>query len=249
MARCKKEILEELNSKYDSIVEEVYNGDYLCAVQRFEEIAEKGLRRIMDKYYDKPRSRDQAWRSCKGALYEYAVLRAIEYIVNSDKKLRLELDIIPGIYVKEQPYAKQVVIRNWSDIYPDVDILIVEKKTRLVKAIISCKTSLRERLTETAFWKKELEKFEDKRNIRVIFITTDKDNELKSDTNRYIILHVIDCTFLTDIQKYHELIRYYAKKYGNRNDFNILCSKIKPITDIKDFLYSLLSGSKDGDLS
>ncbi len=104
---------------------------------------------------------------------------------------------------------------------------------------ISCKTSLRERLTETAFWRRELERFDSTRGIHLVFITTDKDNELKIDTNRYILLHVVDCTFVTDPQKYNELVRSYKEKYGNREDFSRLMSKVKTIAEISDFLYSL----------
>lgn len=72
-----------------------------------------------------------------------------------------------------------------------------------------------------------------------MFITTDKDNELKIDTNRYILLHVVDCTFVTDPQKYDELIRSYREKYENKKDFQKLISKIKIITEIGNFLRAL----------
>lgn len=104
-------------------------------------------------------------------------------------------------------------------------------------AIISCKTSLRERLTETAFWKRELEK--NKEKINLIFVTTDKDNELKNDTNRYILLHVVDCTFVTDPIQYEELLRYYEAKYGSMEDFDELIKKVKPIDKIGEYLQNL----------
>ncbi|RLE64597.1 MAG: hypothetical protein DRJ47_07440 [Thermoprotei archaeon] len=46
------------------------------------------------------------------------------------------------------------------------------------------------------------------------FITTDKDNELRMDINHYILIHVIDCTFVTDPQKYDELIKVTRKDMG-----------------------------------
>ena len=49
-------------------------------------------------------------------------------------------------------------MKNWSDIFPDVDFVIVNKVCNKAMAIISCKTSLRERLTETAFGVKSLNK-------------------------------------------------------------------------------------------
>jgi len=38
-----------------------------------------------------------------------------------------------------------------------------------------------------------------RKNIAV-FITTDKDDEPRIDTNRYILLHIVDCAFATALQ-------------------------------------------------
>lgn len=235
---CRKDVMEALKEGYDSIVYRGYSGDYLSAVQHFDLIAEAWLRSSLQSFYADPRSRDQAWRTCKGALYEYAVLKSIQQIVDGDNELRRRFIVIAGSNIPSH-YREQLVIRNWSEISPDADILVVERASSLVKAIVSCKTSLRERLTETAFWKRELEKSGSTRNIRLIFVTTDKDDELRIDSNRYIILHVVDCTFITDPQKYDRLIKFYKSKYGNRGDFTQLVSKIKMITEIGEYLRSL----------
>ena len=78
------------------------------------------------------------------------------------------------------------------------------------------------------------------REIKLVFVTTDKDNELRTETNRYILLHVIDYTFITDPKKYDELIEAYQKKYGNRDDFNELLRRIKFIDEAENFMYHLL---------
>ena len=70
-------------------------------------------------------------------------------------------------------------------------------------------------------------------------MTTDKDNELRTETNRYILSHVVDYTFITNPQKYEELITAYQNKYGDRKDFNMLLNKIKPIDEMKEFLEHL----------
>ena len=232
--RCKQEIIESLKTKYDEITSKEFNNNYLEILKKFDQIAENKLRGVLDPYYDSSRSRDQAWKTCKGALYEYAVFKYINHIIKSDKSLN-EFSALMG----EDMFRlkDQFVIRNWSDIFPDVDILIVEGDQ--VRVIVSCKTSLRERLTETAFWKRELERNESTRNIKLVFVTTDKDNELQQDVNRYILLHVLDCTFITDPQKYISLIKYYRQKYGSRQDFNKLMLKVKSVEDFKDFLANL----------
>jgi hypothetical protein len=73
----KEEVLALLKDKYDEIVSKVYNGNYLDAVQNFDELAENKLRATLQLFYNKPRSRDQAWRTCKGSLYEYAVFKVL----------------------------------------------------------------------------------------------------------------------------------------------------------------------------
>jgi len=233
--RCKREVIESLKIEYDKIASKEFSNDYLEILKKFDQIAENKLRRVLDPYYDSPRSRDQAWKTCKGALYEYAVFRYVDHVIKSDKNLNMRFSALIGEDILR--LKDQFVIRNWSDIFPDVDILIVEGDQ--VRVIVSCKTSLRERLTETAFWKRELERNESTRSIKLIFVTTDKDNELQQDVNRYILLHVLDCTFITDPQKYISLIKYYRQKYGSRRDFNKLMSKIKFIEDFKDFLINL----------
>lgn len=235
--KCKKNVLNSLKRGYDKIVEVGYSKDYLKAIEQFDFIAEEKLRNLLNRFYNNHRSRDQAWKTCKGSLYEYAVFKCIQQVIIKDK-LENKLLVLMGDAALIR-HKDQIVIRNWSDIFPDVDIIIVEKETDLVRAIISCKTSLRERLTETAFWKRELEKTKNTEDIKLIFITTDKDNELRIDTNRYILLHVIDCTFVTDPKKYKELIEAYRKKYGNREDFSQLLSRVKFIGEIRNFLKTL----------
>ena len=192
------------------------------------------------KYYQNQRSRDQAWKTCKGSLYEYAVFKYIQNIVENDKILKNKIIVMMGDEALIL-HKDQIVIKNWCDIFPDVDILIIEKQTNSVIAILSCKTSLRERLTETAFWKRELEKTRDMTEIKLVFVTTDKDNELRTETNRYILLHVVDYTFITAPEKYDKLIKAYEKKYGNRDDFQELLRRIKFIDEIKDFMHHLLN--------
>ena len=230
--RCKQEIFERLKKAYNDIAIKEFNGDYLEILKAFEIIAEERLRKILDPYYSSSRSRDQAWKNCKGELYEFAIFKYIENIITSEN---LEYSVLTGNTV--QHYKDQFAIRNWSEIFPDVDILIVRGDK--VKVIVSCKTSLRERLTETAFWKRELERHQSTKDIKVVFVTTDKDNELQQEVNRYILLHVLDCTFVTDPEKYQNLISCYEKKYGSRDDFDQLLSKVRFIANFKDFLVKL----------
>lgn len=237
--KCRKNVLEKLKQEYDNIVFKVYKENPAVALENFEKIAENDLRKLLSKYYSNERSLNQAWKTCKGSLYEYAVFRHIQKVIDEDEYLKNKIKIMMGDDAIEA-HKEEIVIRNWSDIFPDVDLLLIEKETNKILAILSCKTSLRERLTETAFWKREMEKTRGKEGIKLVFITTDKDRELRTDTNRYILLHVVDYTFITDPERYAELIEAYRKKYGKKEDFEDFIGKIKPVDAIKQFIYTLL---------
>ncbi len=52
--------------------------------------------------------------------------------------------------------------------------------------------------------------------------------------------HGFGATFLvTDPQKYEDLIKSYEERCGKRKNFSKLTSKIKTITEIRDFLHIL----------
>ena len=150
----------------------------------------------------------------------------MDEILTGDTSLAQRIDIIHGS--KLSVFKKQLVIRNWSDILPDADFAIINRKCGRVVAVLSCKTSLRERLTETAFWARELKP----KGIDVIFITTDKDGEITAEVNRYIVLHVLDYTVITDPQRYNEIVYEWRRSYGSKPDFNIKISKLLKFTDI-----------------
>ncbi|MCR6693022.1 MAG: BsaWI family type II restriction enzyme [archaeon YNP-LCB-003-016] len=115
--------------------------------------------------------------------------------------------------------------------------MIVNKVYEKVVAVLSCKTSLRERMTEAAFWSRELKP----KGIEVIFITTDKDEEVTSDVNRYIVMHVLDYTVITDPDRYNKIVEEWKLKYGSRSDFNVMMSKIISFNDIIKILQKYAS--------
>lgn len=231
--KCKKEALNLLIASYDDIVSTAYDRNHLKAIQDFEKISENELRRKLSQFYKNEKSLNQAWKTCKGELYEYATFKLVKQLVLSDKELREKFEVLRGEDALSI-YGSQIRIRNWSDIFPDVDVLLVENGK--VKVIMSCKTSLRERLTETAFWKRELERRSETKNIKLVFVTTNKDKELEGNTNRYMVLHVLDHTFITDPEMYQSLIKTYKRRYGYREDFAFLTQKISFIDALVEFL-------------
>jgi type II restriction enzyme len=225
-----------LKELYDEYVRKS-KKKFLEAIEEFEDITEKGIRsefsEILKKSGEKTqRSIDQAWRSCKGSLYEYAICRALDEILTGDVSLAQKIDIIHGSKLN-MDIKDQLTIRNWSDILPDVDFAIINKSCGMVVAVLSCKTSLRERLTETAFWSRELKP----KGIDIIFITIDKDEEITMETNRYIVMHVLDYTIITDPKRYDEIINEWKKKYGDKPDFNDNIRRVLKFADIVSLLH------------
>jgi len=225
------EFLKEL---YDNYVN-TSNMSFLQAVEKFEELAEKFIRpqfsSILARSGKSSRSVDQAWRNCKGSLYEYAICRALDEILTRNTSLAQKIDVIHGSRL-DAHIRNQLAISNWSDILPDVDFAIVDKVCGKVVAVLSCKTSLRERLTETAFWARELKP----KNISVIFITADKDKEVTADVNRYVVMHVLDYTIITDPNRYYEIVDEWKRKYGSKLDFKNMIKKVLGFKDIMTLL-------------
>ena len=123
--KCRREIIEKLRQEYDALVKKEYQGNFLKALKNFDAIAEDNLRDELKDYYSKQRSRDQAWKTCKGSLYEYAIFRYIQDIINDGAELKTKIEVIMGDEALAS-YGEQITIRNWSVIFPDVDILLVE---------------------------------------------------------------------------------------------------------------------------
>ena len=119
-----------LREAYDKLLHEK-TLSYINALKIFDELAEANIRSILGS----GKSADQKWRSCKGALYEYAVCKAIEEIFEKIPMLNKKLAIIHGTQLNFN-YRSQIVIGNWTDIMPDADFVVVDLSNSIVKAII-----------------------------------------------------------------------------------------------------------------
>jgi len=128
---------------------------------------------------------EQSWRSFKGKNLE----KLISHIIK-DEVLALGLKLIEGNTLertKSENLSRELsmVKRNllvdfgeFGEHFPDVDIAIYNPETCNVLAVISSKVSLRERITQTGYWKIKFSKDKATEHIKVYFITTDKDGTL-----------------------------------------------------------------------
>lgn len=129
------------------------------------------------------RDHEQSWRAFKGKNLE----KLVQYIITEEVE-GLGLKVVNGNRLERTtslPKELSQVKRNLAIDYgefglhlPDVDIIIYNPQNYKVLAAISSKVTLRERITQTGYWKLKLLQDEATKHIRVYFITPDEDGTL-----------------------------------------------------------------------
>jgi len=127
---------------------------------------------------------EQSWRAFKGKNLEKLIL----YIIK-DQVETLGLKIISGNALEKtnnthlsagMSKIKRNLLIDFGDFghhLPDVDLIIYTKDFRVL-ATISSKVTLRERITQTGYWKLKFLQDPVTKNIKVFFITPDEDGTL-----------------------------------------------------------------------
>lgn len=130
---------------------------------------------------------------------------------------------------KELDLVKRAILVDFGkySLLPDGDIIIYKKTNKLPKiiAILSVKNSFRERYTESPYWKLQLLQSEITKDIKVMMITPDKDNEISfvypPRKARIILEYELDGIYL-------------AKKEFNKS------KKVKSISELIEDLRKLI---------
>ena len=119
----------------------------------------------------------QKWRKESGTMLELLVV----YFLHKEIK-RLGYDITTDDEINssdggilEKVWHNIVLKYGKYPILPDSDIVIYSPKTAEVKAIISCKSSVRERFAQTLYWKVKLSTNERTKHIKMYFVAVDKE--------------------------------------------------------------------------
>jgi len=128
---------------------------------------------------------EQSWKGFKGNALEGLIL----YIIN-DEITSMGLKIVKGKKferTKPENLSTELkhVKKNLSIDFgkfgfhtPDVDLVIYDPKTYKVIAVLSSKVTLRERITQTAYWNLKMKNYELTNHIKIYFITPDEDGTL-----------------------------------------------------------------------
>jgi len=138
-----------------------------------------------EKNPTKKNDHEQSWRGFKGSALEKVILYIIEEEVNS-----LELKIVRGKkFEKTKPNnlsleLKQVK-KNLAIDYgkfgfhlPDADLVVYDPKDCRILAVLSSKSTLRERIAETGYWNLKIKNDALTKHIKVFFFTPDEDGTL-----------------------------------------------------------------------
>jgi len=126
---------------------------------------------------------EQSWRAFKGKNLE----KLIQFII-TDEVEELGLKVINGNKFertinlsRELSQVKRNLAIDYGEFglhLPDVDIIIYNPDNYKVLAAISSKVTLRERISQTGYWKLKLIQDETTKHIKVYFITPDEDGTL-----------------------------------------------------------------------
>ena len=120
----------------------------------------------------------QSWIKFKGEAFE----KLLQYII-TDSIEEIGLKVVNGneLGKAELKAIKDNVTINYGEfepLLPDADIIIYNPENSEVIAILSSKTSLRERITHTGYWKFKLLESQRTEHIRLYLITLDRDKNL-----------------------------------------------------------------------
>ncbi len=128
---------------------------------------------------------EQSWKPFKGNALE----KLIAYILK-DEIESLGLKIISGKKI-EKTYPDNLTIElkkvkknlaidfgKFGYHLPDVDMIVYNPHNYKVLAILSSKSTLRERIAQTGYWNYKIKNDELTKHIKVYFVTTDEDGTL-----------------------------------------------------------------------
>lgn len=128
------------------------------------------------------KGRQQSWNSVKGNYFE----KLLQHIITESVET-LGLKVVNDNELNKKTLSDQLdavkrnVVINYGNNgmhLPDADIVVYNPKNYRVVAIISCKTSLRERVAQTCYWKFKFCQNGNTKHIKVYLITLDADGTL-----------------------------------------------------------------------
>lgn len=158
-----------------------------------DNVKNKYISNLNQNYPDK--NALQSWRIKSGEFLEIFVVKYLNNsmdnnIFNINREKNLPSNIINQLKLNFNNKTK----------LPDIDVVVYSENNPI--AILSCKTTPRERVSQTLFWKYAID---DKLTNppKFYFITMDEDKELNKDRKwRSIMVDTIDCCYVLNENSY-----------------------------------------------
>lgn len=158
---------------------------------------------------------EQSWKGFKGNALE----KLIQHILK-EEVVRLGLKIVRGkkferTLPKNLSVELQNVKRNLSIDFgkfgfhiPDVDLVIYSPENSQVIAVLSSKSTLRERIAQSGYWNIKIKNYKLTNHIKVFFVTPDEDGNFskkeENNKSRVIVETDIDGAYIMTEQKVKE---------------------------------------------
>lgn len=147
----------------------------------------------LSKHHPKIKSAEQSWHSFIGNKFEKLVNSTVRAYINKMK----EDETLKGLSVltadeieKNEIISRKLAVRYGEYfLLPDTDLSIVDFNFEhswdsTIVAIISCKTSLRERIAQACYWKLKLLSSDVTKDIKVFLATVDNDKDFIIDLRK-----------------------------------------------------------------
>ena len=170
---------EDLKNLYYEMEEEKGEDTYKYMFELLQKAEE--LHRAYHIEHKTGKDIGQSWRSFKGKNFQ----KLIQYVITESIE-KLGLKVVNGNTLESKQLSQQLdavrqnVVIDYGEFgtrLPDADIVVYNPEDSRVVAIISSKTSLRERIAQTGYWKFKLLKNENTKHIKVYLITPDRDKD------------------------------------------------------------------------
>lgn len=170
----------------------------------------------------------QSWNTFIGNKFQQAIFSNLEGYFN---RLKIRNSRFKGIsvFTESQIKGNDIISRKLAVRYgeehfllPDTDMAIIDYdftepwKSKIL-AIVSCKTSLRERIAQACYWKLKLLASETTKNTNVFLATTDNDQDFSiiSKKDRYAGKHRNRVIAEYELDGVYVLRRDFKKKWEN----------------------------------
>lgn len=169
---------KEVKEIYQTKKQHIKTGDFGFVSNIFEEIHDEYIERAKKQGKDA----NQSWNSWSGKNFQKLISYIItDFIKNSIWKVGVTDDdtLRRNTLNEELDKVRRniVVFYNQYAIVPDADIIIYDRNSYKVIAVLSCKASLRERIAQAAYWKIKLQSADVTRHILCYLVSSDKDKD------------------------------------------------------------------------